>query len=489
MIRNVLLNQESIYKTAIICDNEYLSYQDIRIKVTALQNYLPKKQGLNIAIYLPDNNNFVEAFLGVIMLGLIAFPLNTSLKKNEITSLFNQVIVDTVITSKVFDYIFEEIKTSSFPNINIIYVEDISHEEINKTPIFIDTNPNKPMLLLSTSGTTGKSKIVQLSEKNIEASTLGYIDKMDLDKDDIRYILASPLSSIYGFMILFTCLIKSLSLIILKSGFTLDSFYKTIQDHKATHYEGGVSVLQMMEQTLDRAIPYNISSLKHFGFAGSKISDQTIKKLLNFYPEATFWQGYGMTEASPLITKYTNKNHEKLNSVGTAIKGMEIAIENDNVITNAPYIEGEIIVKGANVMLGYYKNEAETLKILKNGYLHTGDIGYLDEEGYLYICGRKKNIIINRGLNVYPEEIEDCILNSQFAKDCFVYGDVDSLGNEFICADIIPINSQIRLEDIQNYCYLHLAAYKQPKKISFVDVIQKVASGKTKRRINNNNNE
>ena len=149
-------------------------------------------------------------------------------------------------------------------------------------------------------------------------------------------------------------------------------------------------------------------------------------------------------------------------------------------MTSEPYIRGEIVVKGPNVMLGYYQNEEETRKILKNGFLYTGDIGYLDDEGYLYICGRKKNVIIVRGFNVYPEEVEACILDSRLAADCVVYGETDAGGDEFVCADIVPAE-QVREEDIRAYFRAHLSAHKQPRKIRLLSSIEKTATGKSRK--------
>lgn len=485
MIRNLLLNQENQEKIAIIDGDKKILYRDLAQKALALQQYLPQGSRAAISIFLPNGGDYIAALFGTLMLGITAFPLNITMTKYEIITLLDQTSIYTVITSKIFSSIFDEIRFSHLPSLQVIYMEDLHPWKCEHLPEIINPAAKEPMLLLNTSGTTGNLKIVQLSEMNFESSVLGYIDKMnfkEMSLNNIRYILATPFSSAYGLMILSACLINSFPIVLLREGFTLNMFYKTAEKHKATHYEGGALVLLLMEQTAGRPIPYDISPLKHFGFGGSKVSANTLKVLLNTYPEIKFFQGYGMTEASPLITKYTNAKPEKLESVGTAIKGMKIAVETNNIITDTPYTKGEIIVKGPNVMLGYYKNETETNNVLKNGYLYTGDIGYLDGDGYLYICGRKKNIIIIRGLNVHPEEVEACILNSLLAKDCIVYGKIDSFGNEFICADIIPINPQIQIEDIKAYYRTHLSAYKQPQKIQLVDAIKKAASGKSKRK-------
>lgn len=293
---------------------------------------------------------------------------------------------------------------------------------------------------------------------------------------DVRYIFAAPFSSVYGLMILSACLIKSFPIILLNSPFTLDALYRTAEKHRATHYEGSASAILLMERMAGRPIPYDISMIKYFGFGGSKVSGRTIEKIQSAYPGIELWQGYGMTETSPLIAKHKKGVLTKPESVGTAIKGLEIFVETENGITSAPNTVGEILVRGPNVMLGYYLNEPETEKVLKDGYLHTGDIGYLDDEGYLYICGR--NMIIVRGFNVYPEEVETCILGSPLVKDCRVYGQTDDFGNEEVCADIVPASPQTDVESIRKYCRERLANYKQPKRISIQGSVKKVYRAK-----------
>lgn len=487
MIRRLLLNKENREKTAVIDGEKNILYRDLAEKACAIQQHLPPSKAVTIAIYLPNGADYIAALFGTLMYGMTAFPLNALMTKNEMIPLLEQAATYAVITSKRFDPLFKDIQASYIPHLQVIYMEELQICEHDDLPTAADIGTDEPMVLLSTSGTTARARIVQLSERNVEASVLGYLDKIDFGQtntDDVRYVLATPFSSAYGLMILSACLIKSFPIVLLKEDFTLDALYKTAQEHKVTHYEGGAVVPLLMEQTAGRPIPYDIHLLKYFGFGGSKISGNTLRVLLTAYPGVNFWQGYGMTEAAPLITKHTTaklEQLEKIESVGTAIKGMKIAVEADGVITDAPYTTGEIVVKGPNVMLGYYENEAETNKALKSGYLYTGDIGYLDEDGYLYICGRKKSIIIIRGLNVYPEEVEACLLNSLLVKDCFVYGDTDAFGNEMICADIVPADSRVHIDQIKAYCSAHLSSYKQPQKIQMVSAIKKAASGKTAR--------
>ena len=360
MIRDLLINQTNLQKQAIIDGETSITYQDLVQKAMAIQACLPRSHWENAAIFLPDGSDYIAALFGVFMLGKTAFPISVRLTKHEVIPLLDQTATDIILTSRRFRPVFEEIKSTDVLDLQVIYVEECQLEE--SMPILFENSagPDEPMILLTTSGSTGRVKIVPLSERNVETSVLGYIDKMcfeDMDEKMIRYTLAVPFSSAYGLMILCACLMKTFPMVILKEDFTLDSFYKTVQDNRVTHYEGGATVPFLMEQTAGRPFPYDIHLLKYFGFGGSKVSGVTLKKLLTAYPGIQLWQGYGMTEAAPLITKCSKISLEKLDSVGKAIKGVKISIEADGVITDIPYINGEILVKGPNVMSGYYRNE------------------------------------------------------------------------------------------------------------------------------------
>lgn len=484
MIRNLLFQREDWEKVAVIDKENNIRYRELAQKALAIRERLPRTGAANIGILLPNGGDYIAALFGIFGAGLTAFPFPVQITKYEVLSLLKQASVSVVVSTKRFSALWDALKDREHPRLQVIYVEELDGGEGEMPASGAEISPDGAMVLLSTSGTTGKARIVQLSERNVEASVFGYLDKINFEQSgtkDIRLILATPFTSAYGLMILCACLLKSIPLVLLEDGFTLDLFYKTVQEHRVTHYEGGAVVLLWMEQTVGRPIPYDISSLNYFGFGGSKVSGKTVEKLMEAYPGKYFWQGYGMTETSPLITKHVVGVLKKPASVGTAIKGMTIAVERDGALTQIPYTTGEIVVKGDNVMLGYYRDEAETEQIKKDGYLYTGDIGYLDEDGYLYICGRKKNVIISRGFNIYPEEVEACILNSLLAQDCVVYGERDAYGNEIVCADIVPKHENVQIEEIKAYCRTHLAAYKQPRKVRFTGAIKKAAAGKTRR--------
>lgn len=482
MLRTLLFHPTRPDDVAVIGDNGSMTYHDLAKKARALREQLSQEMGTHVAIFLPNGGDYISALFGTLSAGMVAFPLSVQLTAYELTSLLAQADVHTVVTSLEYQTVLSSLETD-IP-FQILCMEELKHVHEEEAPSKDPPSPDAPMLLLGTSGTTGKAKLVQLSEQNLEYCVLAYLEKMDYEayqKGTIRYAIATPFSSSYGLLILMACLLKGFPIVLLGEPFTLSQFYQAAQDHQITHYEGGTSVAVLMDQTALRTIPYDLHSLRYFGLAGSKISVGILRRLSSAFPGVEFWTGYGMTEASPLIAKpYKRMDPDKFASVGTALPGEQLMVELNGQRTDAPYVQGEIVVKGPNVMLGYYHNQEETERIIREGYLHTGDIGYFDEDGYLYLCGRKKNIIIVRGFNVYPEEVESCLLNSGLVKECVVHGEKDGNETETVFADVVLSEAGGSEEALHRYCADHLAIYKRPQHIRIVPFIEKTATGKNK---------
>ncbi|MDR0884701.1 MAG: acyl--CoA ligase [Oscillospiraceae bacterium] len=480
MIRELLLNQTHWAKTAVIDGDDTLTYGQLAQRAAGICAQLPTDGGNIVAVFLPNSADYLAALFGILMGGLTVFPLSITLTEPEIAALLAQLNVQTVVTTKEHWSMFNSLDNPP----KILCVEDIAPCAVEALASVPATAPGTPMVLLSTSGTYGKAKIVMLSEQNMVTCVQNHLDKMAHEKceEEIRYLLCTPFSSAYGMFILLFLALEGYTLVLMRETFTLDAFYRTIARYKVTHSETGTAAITLMAQNAWREIPYDITSARWYGFGGSGISKELLGQLRTSFPWAEFWPGYGMTETSPMVSKVNQHlPTSKLASVGTAVKSMTIMVEVDGVRTNAPFVQGEVVVKGTNVMLGYYENEAETAKMIRDGWLHTGDVGYLDEEKYLYICGRIKNIILVRGFTVYAEEVEACILSSGLAQACVVYGKPDGAGNEKVCAEIVPIAPGVTAESIQAWCSSHLAAYKCPQELILKDALDKTATEKVKR--------
>lgn len=241
-------------------------------------------------------------------------------------------------------------------------------------------------------------------------------------------------------------------------------------------------LLEILNQK-EKIMNYEISSLRYVCFGGAPAPGRKINELANLFPDVQFVKTYGLTESSTRVSHYfEDKNTINNNCVGKHIPDVKYIIvdENDNECKTGEI--GEIAVKGNNVMKGYYLRRRETEMALRNGWLHTGDLGWIDNENNLYVVGRKKNIIIRGGENIYPEEIEDILNNHPNIKESLVYGVYHETLGEVPEAEI-TLNSEgdFNLQELINYCYNNLSNSKVPLRFKVVDGIDKTSNGKISR--------
>lgn len=485
MIRDALQKRKDDSSPALFGRRTPVSYKELALRTEKIQTAFPDIKGHPIAaVFLSDEADFITSLFAAFQAGWTAFPLNDRLSSAEISDLLCDVPVKLILTRGELYHRCHSAVSNFNDAPQIVNIDFLSEYSKELTEI-IKTDADAPMLLLASSGTTGRVKLVQLSENNVVFSVNAYLEHMGYEKYqeyEPRYALGTPIFGIYGLLILFSCIVRGFPMLPMSNNFTLDTLYRAAQEYSISHYDGGTLAAVLMEQTLERSISYDISSLKYFGFGGSKAPEGTLERLSKAFSGIRFWSGYGMTEASPLIAQpFQNLPFDKLDSVGLPLPGVKVLLETDEGITNKPYINGEIIVQGPNVMLGYYNNEDATEEILRNGWLHTGDIGYFDDDGYLFICGRKKNMILVRGFNVFPEEIETRMLGSALIKECLVYCETDDPGTETVCAEVVPANSEVTLKMIYKWCAENLTDYKRPKIIRLTKALKKTSTGKNKR--------
>lgn len=230
-------------------------------------------------------------------------------------------------------------------------------------------------------------------------------------------------------------------------------------------------------------LPYDISSLKVICFGGNPILKSYLLDIIKKFPSIAFVQTYGLTEAGPRVTTLPPSRYiEKVGSVGCAIPGVEIKIVDDFGESVQHGEIGEVIVKSDGIMKGYFRCPEETMAIVRGEWLYTGDIGHLSKDGYLYIVGRKKNIIISGGQNICPEEVEEVIASCPGITDVKVYGVYDDLLGEVVCADIVVgcDNADI-VHKLKLICSNNLSNYKIPKCFHIVENIGRTYNGKIKR--------
>ena len=472
-----------------------LTFGDFKDFVDRISNYLLHvgvQKGDRVGVLLVNSYEFFVSLIAIQRLGAIPVPINTFLKADEIKFIIENSNIKTLITQLKFRQIV--IKTAKETNLeNIICKETINRafnslevhsfkEALRGEPLIdidIDIFEDDTAIILYTSGTTGKPKGVMLTYKNLISNVKSIIKALNFTQED-KFLVFLPM--FHTFMItaeLLTPLYLGASIVLLKSVKPFSKVIKTVEKEKITVFMGVPEIYGVLNKL---NLPKNWGSSVRYFISGGAPLPLKILEEFNKNFNTRIYEGYGLTETSPTVSVNTEENY-KVGSVGKPIEGVEVKIFDENFNEVGTGKIGEVAVKGDNVMKGYFNNEEATKKVLKDGWLLTGDYGYLDEEGFLHIVGRKKDLIISKGINIYPREVEEVILQHPLVEECAVVGKQTETNGEIPVAFIkLKENRKIYEKELKLFLRDKLAFYKIPKYFYFVDFLPKNPSGKILKR-------
>ncbi len=426
-------------------------------------------EGKKVAIVSENRYEWTIAYLAVIIGGGIVVPIDKELPSDEITGLINRAEAEICVCSAKYAQFISEI-----PNISIVNMDDgfwdflkSGEEKLAMGDTAFDSvksDVSKMCALLFTSGTTGIAKGVMLSQHSICNNLMNMRKQMDIRPSDVFSCLL-PLHHTYqctcGFLCPMYCgssvafceglkyiqknMIESKTTMVLGVPAIFENMYKRImktaeKEKKLGKMKAAIKVNNALKHVkIDLSSKLFKSVNEAFGghlrilVSGAAAIDPAVAKGFRDLG-ILFLQGYGLTECSPIVGVNRDVDFRD-DSAGMLISNMELIIDEPNEDGI-----GEIVVKGENVMMGYYEDEEATNAVLKDGWFHTGDLGYMDKDKFIYITGRKKNLILTKnGKNVFPEEIESYLSKYPEIKECLVYGkDNETTGDTDICAEIFP---------------------------------------------------
>jgi len=335
--------------------------------------------------------------------------------------------------------------------------------------------------LLYTSGTTGDPKGVMLSHANVASNTDAVVAYLGLTPDD-TVVSVLPFYYAYGASVLHTHLASGACIVLGPSMVFPIQVLDAVQHHRATGFSGVPSTYVLLMDMLERR-GHDLASLRYLTQAGGAMAPAVADRVRGLLPEARLFLMYGQTEATSRISWLPPERlDEKRGSVGIPVQDTHWRILAEDGTAAGVGQGGEVCVRGPGIMLGYWNNPAATQAVLRDGWLHTGDLGYVDAEGYLFLQGRRSDMIKTGAHRVHPTDVEEVISELPGIREVAVVGiDDDALGQvikAFIVADeVLP-----RAEDrIKAHCRARLAAYKIPRLITFVDALPRTASGKVRR--------
>jgi len=484
-------------KPAYFIDKRKVTWERVKKKVDTFSRALELigvKKGDKIAMLVTNSIEYIVSLLGIQKLGAVAVPINTFLKEDEIAFILNDIEAEILIaSSKLSNNIKNIRKKTSVKKIiwegeykqidgdNISFSEILSNfesHEVTSLPKIDDL-----AVIIYTSGTTGKPKGAMLSYKNFFSNIYGVNELINITHKD-RFIAYLPM--FHSFTLTVNILLPmfyAAPVVIIRSIMPFSNIIKQTLLKRVTIFTGVPDVYSALSRAKIPFYFHWFNSIRFYVSGAAALPGEVLERFSKKFKRGKLLEGYGLSEASPVVA-VNRPNLQKPYSVGPALPGVEVKIVNDELVEVPIGEAGEIIVKGDNVMKGYYKREDATAETIINGWLLTGDIGKIDEDGYIYILDRKKDLIISKGVNIYPREIEEVCLKYEGVKECAVVGKKDEKNGEIPIAFIETEEGyEINENELKKFLKLHLANYKIPKHIYFVKELPKNATGKVLKRV------
>ena len=462
-------------KTAIVLGERRVSYAELDEASNKVANALIKmgvRKGDRVAILSPNSPEFVTTYFGVIKAGGIAVPLDIRYKVEELASLFDScqpkvLVAESDLLEPLVSALSRFDSVEHIIDLGSSYQEIMARSSVQKVEVALE--PDDIATISYTGGPANHPRGAALSHGSLIIEAIISAGGFQQTDKDIVMLFALPMYHMFGLAsVLLTSVNKGSTVVVVPgTGISIGSFMEAIEREKGTIYLGVPYIYALAVNIAEReGIKNDLSSLRLFGSGGAPLSIDVFQQFKQHYG-STIADIWGLTEAVSHVTCPPLDGTGKLGASGKALPGWEIKAVDDNGNELPPNQPGEIIVRGP-IMEGYYNNPQATNETIKDGWLHTGDIGRIDEDGYLFLSGRKKQIIILKGQNIYPSDVEEVLCTHPKVAGAIVVGIPDRLRGEIVSAAISLKEGEVATEqEIRQFCLEHMADYKLPRKIIF----------------------
>jgi long-chain acyl-CoA synthetase len=470
---------------AIKLDDAELSYAMLGGATTHIAGLL-KAHGVGrgdaVGIMLPNVPYFPVCYYGTLRAGGVVVPMNVLLKKREVEFYLKDSGAELVFAWGDFEDAAQAGADAAGAECVLVKpgeFEKLVGEASPETGV-ADVDDDDTAVILYTSGTTGTPKGAELTHGNLKRNCEIADGLFDLGSDAV-ILGALPLFHSFGQTCCMNATIAAGATLTLIPRFDPAKALEIIQRDHVNVFEGVPTMYGAMLHEPDRE-KYDTSSLELCASGGSAMPVE----LMRGFEEAfgcKVLEGYGLSETSPVASFNHPDRERKPGSIGTPVDGVEMKVvdDDDNDVDQGEV--GEIVIRGHNVMKGYWNKQDATDEVMRDGWFHTGDMAKVDEDGYFFIVDRKKDLIIRGGYNVYPREIEEVLYEHPAVREAAVVGvPDDSLGEEVGAAVALKDGEEVSADDLRSFVKEHVAAYKYPRKIWFVDDLPKGPTGKILKR-------
>ncbi len=445
--------------------------------------------GDRVVVMLPNRPEVIQSYGAILKCGGVIVPVIFLLGEREVAHVVADSEAKVVITAA--DMLGKvEAQIGVLPTLHHVLLVDgggdgqtrsLAAEAAGAPDTFptVERRPADLAVILYTSGTTGLPKGVALSHDNLESNARSAASLNELGREDWA-VAVLPLSHSYGLTVMNAGHILGSRAALLR-WFHPEAVLQTIQEFRAVSMSAVPTMLVYL-LNYPEAGRFDTRSMRAWGSGAAPLPTEIVEPFERKFG-GRILEGYGLTEASPVVSAHRLSGLRKVGSVGRAIPGVEVSIQ-DDLDRPLPAGEvGEVCVRGRSVMAGYYRNPEETARTVRAGWLHTGDMGRLDEDGFLFIVERKKDLIIRGGFNIYPREVEEVLYAHPKVAEAAVVGMKDELMGEGVLAFVVLRSGErASAEEIGAFCEGRLARFKCPKEIRFVDSLPKRPIGKILRK-------
>lgn len=474
-------------KKALISGTRSYTYADMNRIINGIAGYLIRlgiSKGARVAIFMANSPEWIMLYYGAARIGAIPVCVPGVYKKDEVKVVVNNSRSSVLVTSE--DILPQVPAQSEIPFIkNTITVEsDDSFQSLlrgdgtDPSPTVLNTTGEDSGSILYTGGTTGVPKGAVLTHRNLlySAQNVAYHERMVPEDIGVCFL---PLNHVFAQCHIMNTYFSSCATLLLFPAFDMDPVISAIAEHRATRFYAVPTIyIRILNAPETRK---QLKSL-HYAFSGgTSMPSEIVRRWIDAFG-IPIHEAYGMTEAASCVT-FNHLFRHKIGSIGTPAGVVEVKVVDAQDREVEQGEQGEILVRGPNVMKEYFEQPEETATALRNGWFHSGDLGLFDSEGYLYIVDRIKDIIITGGENVYPKEVEDLLHGHAAVNECGVVGLPHHEYGEAVTAFVtLKPGAKADEKELIAFCKERLANYKVPKSISFVADLPKSPQGKILRR-------
>ncbi len=494
-------------RLAIVFEGNRYTFSQLNERVNRLASALLNlgvAKGDRVAMLQVNCNQHVEVYFAVAKIGAIYVPLNFRAKGDELTYMLNSAEAKALFAGERYTSLVASIKPD-VPSLQHLVSVESKHDGMpyyedlissaSADEVTADIDDDDTTMLVYTAGTTGFPKGVMLAHSSFALYVLENVMPADPVIEE-RNILTVPLYHVAGLQAVMAAIYGGRTLV-MERQFEPGEWMGLVAGEKANR---AMMVPTMLKQLLDHPDfgKHDLSSLKVITYGAAPMPLEVIKKALDVFPGVSFINAFGQTETASTITTLSPEDHvisgteeekerklKRLSSIGKPMSDVEMKVI-DEEGRDLPVGEvGEIVARGPRVMTGYWKDDEKTSKTIdKDGWVHTGDVGYVDDDGYFYLSGRSSDIIIRAGENIAPEELEAALRTYPKVDDAAVIGVPDEVwGEEPRAIVVLKKGETATAEEIMEHCRQKLASYKRPRSVIFVDELPRNPMGKVLKRV------